>query len=262
MGVDKRTFKNRKERLKAIINEIIAKSTTNIDDLAQGFSVSTATIRRDLKVLEKSNQIIQTVGGGVVYKKNYAGPSRKERFEKDFNEKLGISEYCTSLIKEHDTVIIGPGAITFLAGKIMSGLPTSFRIVTNSLTLASELSGVKSIKTVILGGEIDDDHSIGYEDRIDYFDNIQYADKLFLTADGIEPEYGLTFFNMSNLNIMHRMINVAREIILIAESSKFGKMCFNHLANFDKVSLIVTDKTISDDIVDAFIEKGIKVVQV
>jgi DeoR/GlpR family transcriptional regulator of sugar metabolism len=64
-------MKNKKERLSGIIATIRGESATTIDLIAAKFGVSTATIRRDVKLLENSGQVIQTVGGGVVYNKDY-----------------------------------------------------------------------------------------------------------------------------------------------------------------------------------------------
>ena len=63
-------MKGKKHRLEQLLNRLkIEQQQTSIDELADFFSVSTATIRRDIKELEKNESIIQTVGGGVLFSK-------------------------------------------------------------------------------------------------------------------------------------------------------------------------------------------------
>ncbi len=256
-------IKNRRERLEALINAIRIEGSTTIEKLAKRFNVSTSTIRRDLKLLEGSHQIIHTVSGGIVYNKDYAGPSKMEAFKENINEKLRIAEYCTGLIREHNTVAVGPGAITYLVGKIISGITDiNFRVITNSLELAIELSDISNIKTVIVGGEVENRYSIGYDSDSDFFNNIKFIDIFFLTADGIDLDYGITYFNTSNLKIVKQMMHVSKKVILIADSSRFGRICFNYLTNIENVSMIVTDTNLDGNILKAIRKKGVEIITV
>lgn len=222
---------------------IRGENSTTIETLASRFKVSTATIRRDIKLLENSGQVIQTVGGGVVYNKDYLGPSREDSLNKAIEEKLRIAEYCSTLIESQDTVIIGPGVITNLAARIFSGLDLSFRIITNSVSLAYELQKVPNINLYILGGEVEEDSAVKTLCS-EPLSGVKYADKLFITADGISTSHGLTYFNANQIPIIKEMMRVSDEIILIADSSKLEKVCFNYLGSLDSVTKIVTDDKI------------------
>ena len=236
-------MKNKKERLSGIISMIRGESSTTIETLASRFGVSTATIRRDVKLLENSGQVIQTVGGGVVYNKDYLGPSREDSLNSAIDEKLRIAEYCSTLITSQDTVIIGPGVMTNLAARIFSGLDLSFRIITNSVSLAYELQKAPNINLYMLGGEVEEDSAVKTLCS-EPLSGVKYADKLFITADGISTSHGLTYFNANQIPIMKEMMRAADEIILIADSSKFEKVCFNYLDSLDSVTKIVTDDKI------------------
>ena len=89
---------------------------------------------------------------------------------------------------------------------------------------------------------------------------VKYADKLFITADGISTSHGLTFFNANQIPIMREMMHVAREITLIADSSKFEKVCFNFLDSLDSVTRIVTDDKIQKNSMKLIAAKGIELI--
>lgn len=235
-------MKNKKDRINGIINNLRLKGTSSLEDLAADYKVSTATIRRDIKELEKSGEVVQTIGGGIILRKDFAENLREENLNHAIVEKIRIAEYCSTLIREQDTVILGPGVITTLTGRILSGLDINFRVVTNSLSLALELSGLDNINTYIIGGEVEGNYSTAMEYNRSGLDSIKYADKLFLSADGIDIKHGLTYFKASSMiPMIKQMMEVADEVILIGDSSKFGKICFNRLLGIDCVTKIITD---------------------
>lgn len=250
-------MKNKRERLNEIINILRIEGESTLELLAGRFQVSTATIRRDIKLLEGSGQVMQTVGGGILFKRDYHGPAREDLLVKAIQEKVRIAEFCTTLVSEHETILLGPGVITNLTGRILGGLSCGFRLITNMLPLAMELAGVENIKTVILGGEVSGTISDGFKDAELFHRTVPYADKLFLTADGIDPEHGLTYFDADPLPLLRSMIEAAREIILIADAGNFERICFNHLMNLDGVSRIITDSGLSEGAVRSIEKMGI-----
>ena len=255
-------MKNKRLRLDGITGILQLEEKTTLKELAKRFDVSTATIRRDIKLLENSGQVYQGKGGEVFYRKDYPGPTREAMLSKFIDEKIRIAEYCTTLIQEKETIIIGPGVITTLAGRIFSGLDFPFRVITNSLTLSLELSELEHISLFMLGGEIEKQYTTLINPGRDAMSGIQYADKLFMTADGIDAEYGLTYFESSRIPVLNAMMGVAKEILLIADSSKFGNVCFSYLEGMSKIDTIVTDTNLNKNIKKALLNEGLNVITV
>lgn len=247
----------KKNRITEITNILRKKGSTNLQELADTFGVSTATIRRDVKYLESSDQVVQTLGGGVMFREELANPMAASNFYQALEEVVRIAEYCSTLVEAKDTILLGPGVTTFLAGRIMGGLELNFRVMTSSVSLALELSKLDNIRTFILGGEIRDDYTLAADSHS--FNKIQFASKLFLTVDGIDPVYGLSVFNNDTVPLLQKMMSISREIILIADSTKFGKVCFNVLDGLDKVSRIISDVKLDTKLKTALEDRGISV---
>ncbi|MDR1894585.1 MAG: DeoR/GlpR family DNA-binding transcription regulator [Spirochaetales bacterium] len=243
------------------INEITSflrlRGNATLQELADSFEVSTATIRRDIKNLELSGQVVQTLGGGVILREDFTTPLSSCGFYPAIDEVIRIAEHCTTMIADKDTILLGPGLTPFMAGKIIGGLDINIRVMTNSLSLAQELSRVKNIHTFILGGEIQNDYTLS-EDSYS-FNKIQFANKLFFTVDGIDLDYGLSLFSNVMVPMIKKMMSISREIVLIADSSKFGKVCFNVIEGFERLSRIITDKKISPALVRGIEDRGIPV---
>jgi DeoR/GlpR family transcriptional regulator of sugar metabolism len=252
----------RAKRLKTLMNKIRMDEATTIEEMSRFFSVSPATIRRDIKVLEEKRYVIRTVGGGIVYKNKLRHSHAQPESIPFLNERIRIAEYCTEIVRDFDEIIVGPGATTFLAAKILSGITDrKFRIITNSLELALETAGTPNIRTVILGGEIHNRHSVGFEAHMDYFDSCHKQHKLLLSADGVDIANGLTLSDSRFVTMLRKMISVSTEIILLADSSKIGKVCFNHLADLSLVTLCATDTSASEEFCSEARKCGIEVVR-
>jgi len=257
-------MRNRSKRLEDLLSRIRMQGSSNLDDLAHSFDVSTATIRRDIRVLEEQNAVIRTVGGGILCRESSdLSTTSRDTHVSYIEEKIRIAEYCTELVEEHDEIIIGPGTTAFLIGRILTGVSDRrFRIITNSLELALEASGVSNVESVILGGEVHDHHSTGYTTHDEYFTSCRRNHKAILSADGVDIQSGITLFDQRFLAILRKIVAVSRQVIVAADSSKIGKVCFNTLAEIDSVSMLITDINAPADFCRGLKQRGIAVVTV
>jgi DeoR family transcriptional regulator of aga operon len=88
------------------------------------------------------------------------------------------------------------------------------------------------------------------------------ADKLFLGVDGIHFKYGLTTPNLMEGRVNKLMIKIAHEVIVVADSSKFGKRSMSVISRVEEIDKIITDKKIQNDDLNRLRELGIDVILV
>lgn len=251
---------NRQRRIDLLLNKVKVEQQTSIEDLSNFFNVSTATIRRDIKELEKRGSVVQTVGGGVIYQTEYTGAVDPRNNGHAIAEKIRIAEYCTELVRDHDDILIGPGTTTFLAGKIMSGITDrSFRIVTNSLELAVETSAAPNIRTVIVGGEVWNKHTVVPTSGHEYFAACHHRHTLVMSADGVDRLQEITVFETRLVPVIEQMIAVSDRIILAVDSSKFDQARFNRVCGWDRITLVVTDGGMPGEYASFLKERGVEV---
>lgn len=237
--------------------------TTSVEDLSSFFGVSTATIRRDIKVLEADNVVLRTVGGGILSRDSDVVNGDRAPQVPSIDEKIRIAEYCTELVEEHDEILVGPGTTAFLIGRILTGISDRrFRIITNSLELALEAARAPNIDAVILGGEVYDNHSAGFTAHDDYFSTCHRRHKTIISADGVDVAQGITLFDPRFLAVLRKMISVSSEVILAADSSKIGRVRYDKVADISAASLFVTDTKASEDFCTHLRQAGVPVVKV
>jgi DeoR family transcriptional regulator of aga operon len=78
-------------------------------------------------------------------------------------------------------------------------------------------------------------------------------------VDGIDLDYGLTTTNAMEAHLNKKMINVAQKTIVLADSTKFGKRGFGKICGLEDVDHIITDKGVSQQIVNHLEGLGVTV---
>ena len=73
-----------------------------------------------------------------------------------------------------------------------------------------------------------------------------YCDRLFLAVDGFDTEYGVSTPCVSEAQLNRAMAEIAREVIVVADSTKFGKRSFAHILPISDINTVITDKGISE----------------
>ena len=83
--------------------------------------------------------------------------------------------------------------------------------------------------------------------------------KLFLGVDGIDIDFGLTTTHVQEAQLNRKMIAASQKTIVLADSSKFGKRGFGRICGLEDIEQIITDKGISDHMVETLKGMGIEV---
>jgi DeoR family transcriptional regulator of aga operon len=86
-----------------------------------------------------------------------------------------------------------------------------------------------------------------------------HADHLFLSTVGIDLEAGLTTLDILEAQLNSRMTRAAREVTVIADSSKFGHRSLSVSATLSQVHRVITDEDAPRDMVNALRARNIEV---
>lgn len=231
-----------------------------VSELAEQFSVSEMTIRRDLKQLA-SMGLVQREHGKAVYPQN-PQHSRNAvfitRLGEAHREKIAIGKAAANLIKEGESIILDSGTTTLA---VASAIEKKCIVVTNSLPVAEILGMQKEITTILTGGEVQKatNSLMGPMTResLAGFN----ADKLFLAATGVSPEKGLSTTSMAESEVKQAMINSAKEVILVAHSEKLDQIYYHTFTKWDKINKFITDTAANPNMIKKIKQNGIEVIQ-
>jgi DeoR/GlpR family transcriptional regulator of sugar metabolism len=220
---------------------------------------SPMTIRRDLNYLSAQKVIQRVHGGAAVIRSEADEPPYTIREREMQVEKQRIGLAAASLVAERDMILVDIGS-TLLYFVRSLPLEKNITVVTHWLPVVLEMSRRAPSKTILLGGEVNFRELAiagGYvEEMLQNFN----ADKLFLGVAGISPEYGLTDYNTEEIQVKRRMIKCAKQIIVLADHSKFGRVAPLKISNLNAVHQIITDDGITEADRRAVESLGVEVV--
>lgn len=249
------------ERRRHILDILEQAKRVTVRELADTFSVSAVTVRSDLEVLAQMGALVRSHGGAV--KPHSPAPdlpiSLKERLRQ--NEKARIGRTAASLIRDGETVIFDSGTTTAAVAKCVAGLHlNSLTVITNALNIALEFANLPQVQIIMLGGIVRGGAlSLVGPHAEQALSNLN-ADRVFLGVDGIDPEVGLTTPDVLEAQLSALMIRVSREVVVVADSSKFMNRSLSVIARLDAIHKLVTDDGIPQVMREALRAAGVTIV--
>lgn len=245
------------ERQRKIVDLVNERSSIRVTELSNIFGVTEETIRRDLEKLEKENQLMRTHGGAVSLEDEQTEISYLEREITNATEKKAIALEAIKLIEVGDQIVLDASTTAWYMAKELPDMPLT--VLTNSIKVALELSKKEQIKVISTGGSLLT-QSLSYVGPLaERSLSMYHVNKAFLSCKGVHLDKGLSDFNESQALLKKQMMEIADEIILMVDSSKFGVRSFSQVSSLANINNIITDSLIDEGIKRELIEKQIKV---
>lgn len=259
MSENDQDMKSTVRRRTVILEKLELDNQVNVNQLSLELGVSEVTIRNDLAQLEQKNLLIRARGGAI--KMSMVGMDNRlsEKNKIHIKEKRKIGKAAFKLVNDDDTIIIDSGSTTYeLANNLES--VSNLNVITNALTIASLLCNHKNINVIVPGGFLRKESlSLVGAPAENTFQNY-YCDKLFLGADGVDTEHGLSTLNIEEAHLNQKMISISKKVILLADSSKFSKRSLAFICPISKIDTLVTDNGITKEFKKQLENLGIIVV--
>lgn len=249
---------NLAERHQFILSRLQKDQYINVVDLCKELKVSSVTIRKDLKLLENKNLLFRTHGGATVNNPYTVDRPVNEKEKLQSTEKNKIGSAAADLLADNESIVISSGTtVLYFAKNIPSG--SILTVVTSALNVALELMREPNVEVIQLGGLLRKSSASVMGAYAEHVLQDFYFNKLFLGVDGVDLEYGLTTTNAMEAHLNRKMIAVSQKIIVLADSTKFGKRGFGKICGLEEIDHIITDKGISEQIVKHLESLGVTV---
>lgn len=243
-------------RYQFILDKIENRGSVNVVDLAEILDVSEMTIRRDLRELEKLGFIRRFHGGAVSSRGRAYEPPLVARNVEHQEEKEMIGRYAAMMVGEGDSIALDVGSTIYQVAKNLTHIK-NITIITPSLPIAQLFYDRSDVRLIIPGGVVrpGENSLVGEITRrtLDQF----FVDRLFLAAGAIDINGGVTEFNMDDALIKQALIKNAKEVVLVADSSKFQKTSFSYVADLNQINHLITNAHPPDDLFNYMKMNGI-----
>ncbi len=227
-------------------------------DMANRFQVSEMTIRRDLTELERRGVVIRTYGGARSLFQEVGDESYNDRASDALPLKAAIANAARAYIKPGIHVFIDSGTTTWALAK---SLPRDLEahITTNDIGIAHHLLTYPKIQLSIVGGIVRQiQHAVVGSTAVEMI-KAMTAEIAFIGVNGFSLQRGFTTVNPFDADIKQAMITCADHVIILADSTKAGKVRSYPVAGLGKGHHLISDSGLRDEFRAGLEEAGIKV---
>jgi len=231
----------------------------SIAELSQLLTVSEMTIRRDLDILEEKSILRRVHGGAVAYAVEDIGKPFQDRAQQSSPEKEAIGHCAAQLVENGDRIILDAGTTTFEIAHHLAN-KSRLTVITNNIPVVEELSRYPHINTILLGGILKHKELCTIGMMVTQALSVLTADKVFLSANGVSIRMGATDPDMAEAEVKRAMIRSAREVILTADSTKYGQVALFQVASLSEIHKFVTDDAIRDEAIQELETEGVQVI--
>jgi len=250
------------ERRSQIAQMVLENGKVFVSVLVNQFQVTETSIRRDLTLLEVNGRLRRVHGGAIPIPGSSRTDSFAEKKELHVKAKERIGKVAAELIRPRDILLLDSGTTTL---QVIRHVPSVLRVsnmitlVTNSQPIAQEVLTWPSPNLTILGGLYLPDYqaTVGPQTLVQLQELT--ADKVFLGTDGLTLSSGATTANILMAEVDRMMVEHSRQVILVTDSSKIGRVGFVPVKSVNSFHILITDTNAPPDIVQSIRDMGVEV---
>jgi DeoR/GlpR family transcriptional regulator of sugar metabolism len=248
------------QRRQAVLRRLTTHGEVYFSELATEFGVSEMTIRRDLETLEAEGLARRVRGGAISVVSRSYEPPFAVRATTASAAKSAIGVTAAGLVNDGETIIVDVGTTTLELARALHGR-RGLTVVTASLPVAVELGADPDVRVLVTGGQIrHDELSLTGGMAEDAFTTMN-CDLAFIGVAGVCASPGLTEYNPDDARVKRAAIGAARRIIVLADSSKLGRVAFSTVAPLSAVDVLVTDAPAAHPTVKDIAAAGVDVAE-
>lgn len=236
------------ERQQAIADLLTQRGRLSVTELADRFTVTTETVRRDLSTLERAG-IVRRVHGGAIPAASLSvlEVAVNERDQAQSDQKDRVAEAALAYLPSNGgSVLLDAGTTTArLAGLLPLDMP--YTVFTNAVPIAGRLAGRGNVDLHLLPGRVrrTTQAAVG-EDTVAAIARLR-TDVAFVGTNGLSIAHGLSTPDQSEAAAKNAMIRSAQRVVVLADSSKIGHESTVRFGDLEQVDVLITDDGLSAD---------------
>lgn len=245
------------ERMEKIARILRDRRIVRVNELSSELDVSQATIRRDLIDMERHGQLARVHGGAVCTETQIDEPVFDDKASIATGQKQAIAEAARRFISPNDSIFLDGGSTVLALARLLVDL-RNLTVVTNSLRVAGIFAS-SGPKTILVGGHLRKLSQTFVGPLTAPLLDMLHVDTAFMGTIGFSLEHGLTTTDASEAQTKALVIKHARKRILLADSSKIGKVSFVKFGIADNLDMLITDNAARKANIGEFKKAGLNV---
>lgn len=247
------------ERQNLIFQLIERQGRISVAHICDQFSISEATARRDLDALSDLGKIQRVHGGAIVLQQAPPEQPMIQRQDDQAEHKTLIGRAAAELVKDGDTIFLGSGTTVLEVARALRK-SNNLTVFSNSMPVINMLADIRGITLVCPGGMLRQTEYSFIGHFVEEILSEVRVDKVIFGVRAINLEQGLTNDYLPETMTDRAILNCGRELIVVADHTKFGLVSTVLLAPIQRVNTVVTDSETSQDFIKALSEMNIRTI--
>ncbi|MGH2550657.1 MAG: DeoR/GlpR family DNA-binding transcription regulator [Thermomicrobiales bacterium] len=248
--------RDRRERIAQLLQR---QRFVRVDELSQMFQVSEVTIRNDLDSMEKQRLLVRDHGGALANSELPLTVGFGERAVICAEEKRRIGEAAAKLVNPGDIIILDAGTTVMEMARSLAGI-SPLTVVTGAMNVATLMGSYPDVSVIVIGGSLERNTISTYGAMAERNMSDLVAQKVFLGIHAFELETGMTDTSIDIVQVKRAMVRAAREVIVLADSTKWARVAFVKVAPLAVASTIITDSNLPAEARSAIADQGINLI--
>lgn len=242
-----------------IIDLVRTRGKVTVDQLAQEFSISAETVRRDLTFLA-ANGKIRKIHGGAIPLRDFGEGAFAQRMQMNAEAKRRIAHKARQLAHPGDTVFIDTGSTTLVMAEELA-TTDDLTIVTNSTAIARVISAAnRTTRIYLLGGAYNEDNrqtcgAMALEQLSGFHANLS-----LLAVAAVSADAGAMDYSYDEASIARAMVAHSQRIAILADASKFDRVAPFVVASFAQIDMLVCDEAPRGGLAERLEQAGVEVI--
>ncbi|MFE0703816.1 DeoR/GlpR family DNA-binding transcription regulator [Streptomyces sp. NPDC058872] len=239
------------QRRALILDEVRRRGGVRVNELTRRLSVSDMTIRRDLDALARQGMVAKVHGGAVpVVEASTHEPGFEAKSVLEPSAKDEIARTAVALVAPGTAIALSGGTTTYALARHLLDVP-DLTVVTNSVRVADvfheaqQAGGTgesrRGAATVVLTGGVRTPSDALVGPVADRAIRSLHFDLLFLGVHGVSVEAGLSTPNLAEAETNRCLMRSTRQVVVVADHTKWGTVGLSSFATLDQVDTWVTD---------------------
>lgn len=230
------------QRQARILTELRRVGAVRVADLTELLGVSDMTIRRDLEQLTAEGTARKVHGGAVLTGQVAFEPGFAAKSQLAQPAKHAIAERAAALIRPGAAIALSAGTTTWAMARYVAAT-SGITVVTNSTTVADAITAIDTARqvSVILTGGVRTPSAALVGPVADRTIASMHVDQLFLGVHGMDARAGYTTPNLAEATTNRTFVDAAREVIVLADSSKWGVVGLADIGPLAVARTVITD---------------------
>ncbi len=236
-----------RQRQELILDAVRTTGGARVSELVERLGVSDMTVRRDIEVLATRGLVTRVHGGATAAGSSVEEPGFAAKAGLHTAAKQAIATAAAALIEPGASVALSAGTTTHAVASVLLDIPR-LTVVTNSLRVAEVLheSPRADLTVVLTGGERTPSDALVGPVAVAALRRL-HVDWLLMGVHGMDAEAGFTTPNLVEAETNRALLTSARQVAVVADSSKWGVVGLSTIATLDEVDVVICDDGLDSD---------------